>query len=123
MTDRELLTQKYNNQDVISQTIDLIKVLQNLVPGGGGGIAIKGGSNTPSLDIVTDSGDITGPFKFVSVENSGDVDGQLMGKTIRSGQTITLPAILGDTYDTITYDATGTTFTILKVVTTVAPEE
>jgi hypothetical protein len=114
---------KYNNQDVVSQTKDLINVLQNLTPGGGGGIVIKGETNTPSLEIVTDNGNIAGPFKFLSVENSGDVDGQLMGKTIRSGQTITLPAILGDTYDTITYDATGTTFTILKVATTVPPEE
>ena len=105
---------EYTNNDIYQQTIDLLNNLgaSPISPG----VTIVPGENVQTVDIYTNSSTIDEGFIFLSIMNTGDNAGTVMGKTIQSGATFTFPAILNNTYNTaVSYDATGTEFTVIKV--------
>ena len=90
--------------DVIVTTDDL----ENLLQGIGGSV------ETPGLLKPTDAtgSPLQGMFS-VSVTNTGAANGVLLGQPIAPGETLEYSAKTGNTLGDITFDATGTQFTIL----------
>ena len=82
--------------------------LENLLQGIGGSV------ETPGLLKPTDAtgSPLQGMFS-VSVTNTGAANGVLLGQTIEPGETLEYSAKTGNTLGDITFDATGTQFTIL----------
>lgn len=103
---------RYQNTDIQKLSQDLIAALGGYTPGTG--VSVLSGLNKASLERSTSVGNIDG-FKLVSVQNTGEADGILMGAIIHPGEVITLPSILSDLYEAIDYDATGTELLILTV--------
>lgn len=71
---------------------------------------------TPSLNYYTNAGQVAAGAQSVSVENSGDVDGIWLGSVLRPGKVLSYSAKNNDTLLSFAYDASGTEFTITKIV-------
>jgi hypothetical protein len=108
----ELLVAVYNavkNQDINLGDINIdLDDVENLLQGIGGSV------ETPGLLKPTDAvgSPLQGMFS-VSVSNTGAANGVLLGQTIEPGETLEYSAKTGNTLGDITFDATGTQFTIL----------
>jgi hypothetical protein len=72
-------------------------------------------TRTHNIAREISSGTIVRPFSF-SIANVGSGSGTVEGKTLAPGEIINYDAgVLNNTFDTVTYDATGTTFLITWV--------
>jgi len=72
-------------------------------------------TRTPTLTITSTSGTIASGCVSVSVANTGNANGTLLGQTIAPGVSIDFIAPWGDTIGAIAYDATSTTFLIQEL--------
>jgi hypothetical protein len=71
---------------------------------------------TPSIDSVTGLGSTTAGVYSFSIANVGGADGLIDGVTIPAGMTVSFDGgALNNTLDSISFDATGTTFIITYI--------
>ncbi len=86
------------------------------ISGGGGVGSTTPVQRTPTLTIYTNSGTIAAGSQSVTIANTGIASGTVLGTALAVGQTVTFQANGIDILSAITYNATGTTFLVARVV-------
>lgn len=103
----------YQNEDIKQQTIDLLNNLSNTP--GVGGVTLVGEEVTPYMERITGETTIESVFRSISISNTGDADGTVLGAVLKSGETVTFAATGNNFFSGITMDATGTEFLMIKI--------
>jgi len=89
--------------ELASHTSNLSNIDNNVSPN----------TRTPTFQKVTDAGTFSGYIE-ITISNTGDTDGTVLGTTLRIDETVKLGnGAHRDVLSDVSYDATGTEFTIV----------
>ena len=105
---------RYQNSDIEALKDDLVAAFAGITPGTGVNV-IGVPMNSAYVNLTDDTYSLVAGFRFISIANIGETDGQIDGVVIPSGATVTFPAILNNTYGAKVLDATDTAFLIITV--------
>jgi hypothetical protein len=101
-----------NKQSIWNWQRMVVSLLTNILAALGGGI---GTTRTPNLQRVSGPGVIAAGSTSISIRNAGNTDGQVLGTTLKPGESVTWAVNQVDSIGAITFDGTGTELVIAKI--------